>query len=555
MSDSDRELLSALRRRRVGMDAEYEQWEPHFRELRDAIQPARGRFSLGENRFSSTINKRIIDSSGRKGLRTLKSGLMAGMTSPSRPWFKLGLHNDSNKDDPDVKAYLHEVQKRMYSVLRGSNIYRTLDACYGDLGMYGTFGGLIVGSFDNVIHSHSFPMGLYRIAENEDGAVDVLHWDIRMTVAQVVSKFGLKMCSISVQNRYKNNDLHSYVDVMAAVEVRRERDPMSPLAIDKPIGAFYWEKNRHDGFLQIGGHGTNGILGPRWERVEGESWATSSPGMDALGDCVQLQQQHKDKAIAIQMSYKPAMQGPAGFKKHFRNVPGGVTTVATTDMAKGGLRPTHEVRPDIQGLLMDINETRGRIDESFYVDLFRMASQQGVDGVKNVTATAIAEMHEEKLIALGPVLESLDHGLLTPIIEATFHYMQEANILPEAPESLNGQPIKVEFISLLAQAQKAIGLASIERTIGFVATLANIKPEALDKLDADATVDEFADQVGPPPGIILTTKQAEERRQARAQQQQQQMMMEQAEPMANAAKLISEANQRGSAGLAQGGIE
>jgi hypothetical protein len=187
--------------------------------------------------------------------------------------------------------------------------------------------------------------------------------------------------------------------------------------------------------------------------------------------------------------------------------------------------------------------------------LFRMASQQGVDGVKNVTATAIVEMHEEKLIALGPVLESLDHGLLTPIIEATFHYMQEANILPEAPESLNGQPIKVEFISLLAQAQKAIGLASIERTIGFVATLANIKPEALDKLDADATVDEFVDQVGPPPGIILTTKQAEERRQARAQQQQQQMMMEQAEPMANAAKLISEANQRGSAGLAQGGIE
>lgn len=554
MVDSPRELLSALGRRRKGMDAEYTQWEPHYRELRDAIQPSRGRFSLGENRKASTLNKRIIDSSGRKGLRTLKSGLMAGMTSPSRPWFKLGLHNDAQADDPDVKAYLHESQRRMYSVLRGSNIYRTLDACYGDLGLYGTFGGLIVGHFDNVIHSHAFPMGLYRIAENEDGVVDVLHWDIRMTVKQVVTKFGLDACSRQVQNRFKSNDLHSWVDVCAAVEVRYERDPMSPLSSDKPLAALYWEKNCNDRFLMIGGHGINGILAPRWERVEGEAWAVSSPGMDALGDCVQLQQQHKDKAMAIQMSYKPPMQGPAGFKKHFRNVPGGVTSVNTADLQKGGLRPTHEVRPDIQGLVMDINETRRRISESFYEDLFRMASQYGIDGVKNVTATAIAEMHEEKLIALGPVLESLDHGLLTPIIEAAFHYMQEANILPEAPDALDGQPIKVEFISLLAQAQKAIGLASIERTIGFAGSLAQIKPEALDKIDADQTMDEFASQVGPPPGIIKTTKQAQDDRKARAEAQAQAQMVEQAQPMAHAAKLISEANARGEAGLAEGAI-
>lgn len=550
----EKRIISDLTRRRVGMDSEYSQWESHFRELRDAIQPSRGRFSLGENRKSSTINKRIVDSSGRKGLRTLKSGLMAGMTSPSRPWFKLGLNDDANDDDPDVKAYLHLVQKRMYTVLRGSNIYGTLDACYGDLGLYGTFGGLIVGDFENVIHSHAFPMGLYRIAEDEKGVVDVLHWDIRMTVSNVVSKFGLDKVSNSVANRYKNNDLHSFVDVGAAVEVRRDRDPMSPLAINKPLAQFYWEKTRQDKLLFLGGHGVNGILGPRWERVEGETWAVSSPGMDALGDCVQLQQQHRDKALAIQMSYKPPMVAAAGFTRGFRNVPGGVTTMNTTDLQKGGMRPSHEVRPDVQWLLADINETRSRISESFYADLFRMASQYGVEGVKGVTATAIAEMHEEKLIALGPVLESLDHGLLTPIIEATFHYMQEAEILPPAPEILGGQPIKVEFISLLAQAQKAIGLASIERTIGFIGSVAQIRPDVLDKLDVDATVDEFADQVGPPPNIIVTTDKANELRAARAKQQQQQAMMENAQPMASAAKLMSEASARGVEGLEQGVI-
>lgn len=553
MANDERALISDLTRRRKGMDAEYQQWEPHFREIRDAIQPSRGRFSLGENRKSSTLNKRIIDSTGRRGLRTLRSGLMSGMTSPSRPWFKLGLHDDSNIDDPSVKAYLHESQRRMYSVLRGSNIYRTLDACYGDLGLYGTFGGLIVSDFDNVIHSHAFPMGLYRIAENEYGVVDILHWDIRMTVAQVVSKFGLDKVSRGVRNRYKANDLHSHVDVCAAVEVRRERDPMSPLSINKPLAAFYWEKAVSDQMLLVSGHSTNGILGPRWERIEGESWAVSSPGMDALGDCVQLQQQHRDKAMAVQLSYNPPMQAPAGMKSKYRNIPGRLTTSSVTDLQKGGLRPTHEVRPDVGALMADIQETARRISEAFYEPLFRMTSQFGIEGVKNVTATAIAEIHEEKLIALGPVLESLDHGLLTPIIESTFHYMQEAEILPEPPDAIAGQPIKVEFISLLAQAQKAVGLAAIERTIGFAGSLAAIKPEALDKIDADATMDEFADQVGPPPGMILTSEQANEIRRARAEQQQAAALMENAQPMAQAAKLISETGERGAQGLEAAG--
>lgn len=543
------ELIKDLERRRKGMDSEYQNWEPHFRELRDAIQPTRGRFSLGENRQQATLNKRIIDSAGRKGLRTLKSGLMAGMTSPSRPWFKLGLHNDAVDDDPEVKAFLHETQKRMYAILRGSNIYRTLDACYGDIGLYGTFGGLLVGNFESVIHSHAFPMGLFRIAEADDGRIDTLHWDIRMTVDQCVRKFGIENVSDQVRNRWNNNDLHTFIDVHSAVEVRRQRDPLSGLSINKPLAHYYWERGQKQNLLMESGHGINGILGPRWERAEGETWAVSSPGMDALGDCVQLQQQHKDKQLAIQKMHNPPMQGPAGFKSRFRNIPGGVTTTNSTDLQKGGLRPTHEVKPDIQWLVHDINETRQRIRESFYEDLFLMTSGQGIEGVKNVTATAIAEMHEEKLIALGPVLESLDNGLLTVIIEGLFHYMQEAEILPPIPDQLDGQSVKVEFISLLAQAQKAVGLASIERTIGFIGELAQVKPEALDKLDADKAVDEFADQVGPPPGIIVTTKEAQDIRRARAEQEAQAAAVENAQPMAQAAKLISEVSERGVQGL------
>lgn len=542
-------MIRDLIQRRKSMDEEYHQWEPHFRELRDYIQPTRGRFYLGEQRSNSTINKKLVDNTARRSLRTLKSGLLAGMSSPSRAWFRLGLYDDDVMDDPEVKEWLHKVQTRMYTIHRGSNLYRTLDTAYSDVGLYGTFGGLIRGDFEDVIHTHAFPMGTYRIAEDDEQIPNVIHRDVLRTVGQLVKQFGYENCSTETRRMFDQNMLSHNVHVCHAIEMRYDRDPMGKGAMNMPMASYYWEKQDPNSFLQIGGFEVNGILAPRWENIEGEVWSVSSPGMEALGDARQLQMQHVDKGMAIQLSYKPPMQAPAGFTKQFRNVPGGITTLPTTDLQQGGLRPTHEVRPDVQALLYDIQETQDRIRSAFFEDLFLMTA---MSDRRQVTATEIAERHEEKLLALGPVLESLDHGLLQPIIQNTFHYMQEAEIVPPAPEQIQGSPLKVEYISLLSQAQRAVGVAAIERTIGFAGSLAQIKPEALDWIDEEKAIREFADQVGPPPSIINTPEEVAQKREQRAQQQQMQMAVENAQPLANAAKLISETSERGVEGLANG---
>lgn len=333
------------------------------------------------------------------------------------------------------------------------------------------------------------------------------------------------------------------MDITHAIEPRLDRDTMSPLSKNKPWASYYWEKGQTDKFLGVSGFTHGPILGPRWEQVAGETYSVSSPGMDALGDALQLQVQQREKAMSIQLMNRPEMMAPAGFGKRMtRGIPGGVTTLNVNDLQKGGMRPTHEVRPDVNALIMDINETRQRIKESFFEDLFLLTV---MSDRRQVTAREITERHEEKLIVLGPVLEALDHGLLQPIIEATFNYMQEAEILPEAPEEIAGMPVKVEYVSLLAQAQKSVGVATIERTIGFAGSLAQIKPEVLDLLDGDEILREFSDQVGPPPKTLLTKEQVAQTRQQRAEAEQQAALMEQVQPMANAAKLISEAGARG----------
>lgn len=535
------QLIKAMTSRRASMDAEFQMWEAHFRTLRDNIMPTRGRFEIGEDRRGSGINRRIVDSSGAKGLRTLRAGLMSGMTSPSRPWFRLGLYQEELMQNPEVKQYLETAQKRMYAVLRGSNIYRTLDACYADIGLYGTFCGLLVESFDSIIHSYAFPMGSYRIAEGDEGSIEAVHYETRRTVRQLLEQFGFEALSDRVKHMVKRDQLEEMIEICHAVEPRHERDPKSLYADSMPWASIYWEKGEKNRILLEGGFEFNPILGPRWESALGETYSISSPGMMAVGDCIQLQQQQREKASAIQFMVRPPMMAPAGFKKRFRNVPGSITTMSSDDLQKGGLRPTHSVQPDVGALIHDINETRSRIASSFFEDLFMLtiASDR-----RQVTAREIAERHEEKLIVLGPVLEALDHGLLQPIVETTFQYMQKSQILPPPPEELQNVALKVEFVSLLAQAQKMVGTAAIERTVGFVGSLGQVKPGALDLIDEDVMVREFADQVGSPVESIRTPEEVAALRQQRAEQAQQQQMLQNAEPMANAARLISEANER-----------
>jgi len=155
-------------------------------------------------------------------------------------------------------------------------------------------------------------------------------------------------------------------------------------------------------------------------------------------------------------------------------------------------------------------------------------------------------------LMLGPVLERLHSELLDPLIDRTFNIMVRNNLVPEPPEALSGMELKVEYISVMAQAQRAIGTGAIERLAGFVGNMAAAKPDVLDKLDADQSVDEYAEMLGVPPKIVVSDDNVQKIRQERQEMIQQQQMMEQAQQGAQvanqgaqAAKVLSEADSEG----------
>lgn len=527
----------------------------HWEELSEFIMPRRGRFLTSKSNDGSKKNGKIIDSTGSMAVRTLSAGMMSGITSPARPWFRLATPDSALMEQSDVKQWLFAVEKKMRDIFSRSNLYNSLQTIYEELAVFGTGALLISEDFDDVIRCYPFTVGEYGIAQSHRLQVDTFYREFNMTVAQVVEQFGLDNCSDAVQTMFKSGQLDKWVEILHVIEPNSAREYNKKDNLNMPYHSCYVEKaSKNERKLLESGFEEFPILAPRWH-VTGVDIYGRSPGMDVLGDIKALQIEQKRKAQGIDKMVNPPLQAPSSLRGQSASVlPGGVTYVDTMQGTQGGFRPTYEVNPRLAELQQDIQETQYRIQQGFYSDLFQMMTQSDR---RQITAREIDERHEEKLLMLGPVLERLHTELLNPLIDRTFNIMARNELLPPAPEDLAGVTLKVEYISVMAQAQKAIGTGAIERLAGFIGNMAGVKPEVLDKFDADQSVDEYAEMLGVPPKIVVPDDIVQQVREERAAQMEQQMQMEQLNQGAQAAKVMSDADTSGNNVLSDiiGGIQ
>jgi len=460
----------------------------------------------------------IYDNTGTRALRTLGAGMMAGATSPARPWFRLGTADpDLNRFTP-VKLWLNDVTERMQLVFQKSNTYRTLHSVYEELGAFGTAGSIVLPDPKTAIHHYPVTIGEYAIATDYQGRVNTLYREFQKTVGEVVREFGYKKCSTSVKNLYDRGSLDQWITIIHAIEPRddRERDFKKKDNMNMAYKSCYFEQGGDgEDVLRESGYKEFPAVIPRWGIAGGDIYG-NSPGMEALGDIKQLQHEQLRKAQGIDYQTKPPLQVPSYMKnRDVDSLPGGVTFI---DGQQGKIETAFNVNLNLNHLLADIQDVRQRINSSFYADLFLMLAN-ATD--TRMTATEVAERHEEKLLMLGPVLERLHNELLDPLIDNTFNRMLEVGLIPPAPEELQGMELNVEFVSMLAQAQRAIGTNSVDRYVNSMGMVAQMKPDVLDKLDSDAWADGYADMLGVDPKLIVAGERVAKIRQERAMAQQQ----------------------------------
>ena len=530
-------LRDHFHRRYAAMEDERISFLPHWQQIADHIRPRSLRvnnvidYSKGDK-----FNNKIIDSTATLSSRTLRSGLMAGLTSPARPWFKLG--TTTNKDLMEhsrVKDWLYDVEQMMRDIFAKSNLYQVLPSVYGDLGDYGTSAMSCLEDENSTVRFYHFLLGQYLIAVDHRNRCDSLYRRFPMTVRQLVQKFGLDKVSHTVKNYWDTKQLETEIEVCHAIEPNDDRDAVKLSNDNKPWRSVYFEwGTSYDLILRKSGFDEFPIMAPRWDLYD-DSCYGYSPGMDALGDIKVLMRYRKREAQALDKWVNPSMIADSNLRtQRSSTLPGDITYLdGLAGQAHAGYRALYEVKPDLEKVRESIMDVQVRIKRCFFEDMMMMLAQSDNP---EMTAREIEERHSEKVLILGPVMERLNDELFDPLIERTFGIMLRRGMIPPPPQQLQGANLKIEYISILAQAQKLLGTANIEKVAAFTGSLASINPAAVDKFDVDEAIDTYSSMHGINPNIIRTKDEVKVLREIRQKQQQMAQMAQMAQPIERFAK-------------------
>ena len=313
----------------------------------------------------------------------------------------------------------------------------------------------------------------------------------------------------------------------------------SSLSKDKPFRSVYYEPgNRGQNiFLSKRGYDEFPVYAPRWETTGNDVYGTSCPGMAALGDIRQLQLSERRKAQGLEKMLTPPLHGPPSLKnKRVGNLAGNVTTYDPGGDSKG-LRPIYEINLPLGEVTLDIREVEKRINEAFFVDLFKAIST--MEGIQPKNQLELFQRNQERLQELGPVLERQYGDFLAPMLSRTFNQVMRAGLLPPPPPELEDKLLEIRYVSMLALAQQSAITGNIDRLIAFVGNLtaAGFK-EAGIKLDSQQAVDEYAQLVGSPPNLVRDDDTVARIEADQARQAQQAQALERVSQLADVAEKV-----------------
>jgi len=564
-SDQDLRYRRFVEGRLIGLRINRYSWWTHARELADYFLPRRYKWIVTPNQQSrgSPINQHIIDNTGTFAARNLAAGMLTGKCNPTRQWFKLRIGRLDSTTTSPVSLWLAECERITRLVFAESNFYPSIATFMYDLVIFGTASIVIYEDFDDVINCATPCFGEYYVDIDGKYRPTILYREFTMTVSAIVDEFGYENCPKPVRDLYDQpftgaNLTREFIVAHAIEPNNDDRDFGVPKRFKFRECYWVWGGSASpqgggsfsQSFLRKRGYYEQPNITGRWDLVSNDAYGRS-PAMDGLGDQKQLQLETRRKAQAIDKMVNPPLIADIQMKNQPASLlPGAINYIAgMMQQSKTGMASIYETKFPVNDITADIEMVKDRIRKVFFNDLFQTITQYQTRS--NVTAAEIDARRSEAMIMLGPVLERIDYEVLQPIISRTFGIMLRAGILPKAPKEVQGQGMNIEFVSMLTQAQDASQAGGIERVLQLVGGLVGVKPEVMDNLDIDYTVDKYSALLNNDPKMIRSPEELAAIRQKREQQEQAAAMAQQADTaqkLSAGAKTLSETPVRGGGG-------
>lgn len=576
------------------LNIDRETWRTHWLDIKQLFLPYRTRW-LDDGGLPNRGNKKmqhIVDNKPMVALRTMSAGLMAGMTSPSRPWFRIKADKEELNAAPGVAEWCERVTDGIHKILQKSNFYRAMPTFYEEIGAFGT---AAIGIYEipedaskphqPLLYCITYTCGEYWIASDDYGNVNTFIRKFKWTVRQVVMRFvddpsdpddpTWDNILPSTKGLWRARKWDTWVDVVHVIEPNDSWEAGQLGTKGMKTRSLYYEMGGDPNtILGVRGYMDQVVHVARWD-VNSDNVYGHSPAMYCLGDAKQLMIQQKRKMQAIDKQMEPPLIGDASLKRQTVSLlPGDVNWLELSASTSFGLKPIYEVKPDINAMLADQEETKKRIATAMYEDVFQMMKALDDQLKAGITATEINARKQEQLLELGPLLDRLNGEAFGPIIDQVFDIAVRRSRLawqyaarglpipdgveeyiPPPPKALAGKRLEVEYVSILAQAVRVAEIQGIQQTTQYALMLAEAKPDVLDKLDFDKAIAIIADRTGTPPEMVVADAIVKNLRDQRAQQQQQamqaQMQNEKLQSATQAAKNLGQTPVGGSNALDQ----
>jgi hypothetical protein len=516
---SEADLLKDLKRRHEALKRIKQAYESNIDELIKYCNHTRQQIT--DTTKSRDTGTEVFDGTANSANKIMADGLFGNLCSQSLRWFatilpvKMNWPRSSRNmrqwdgkqldQVPEIKRWLEDTDDLLYGSFLGSNFYDEMPTFFRDGGsvacanMYVEYDIPDGKQVFTVLHPREYVVGLDKY-----GNVDTEFRTYKLTIRNLVKKFGIKVLSEDIQNidQVLENSPYEERDVVHAVLPRDDYDPEMRDNKNKKWGSYWYLESGRKLLLESGYDYFQFI---HWQYNRGYDGYGYGPGHEALTEIKRMQQQEIANLIAGQKMVEPPMVVHNNLRGLVQIGPKGKTYVNDMKMRP---EPLMENIKLVYGLDM-LDRTRKIVQEKWHVDFFMMLSQAAFNKL-DITATQVMEMVSEKATMLGTVVGRIATDVLNPIIDLMYYAERDAGRLPQIPQlmldtGLTNVATRIDYTGPLAQAQKrAHSTQGIRNGLTFIGEVSRIYPKAVNKVKWNNTLEKGLTDLGFPASCMET---------------------------------------------------
>jgi hypothetical protein len=530
-------------KRATELETKNQEWRQYHQDLALFCLPRKAWQTTIRNVGERLQLNTIFDSTAIRSLKIMSAGFHSNLTNPSSKWFALQTRRLTLMESHDVRMWFKDVEDIMYAVLSSTNFDTTMQEFYNDSGCFGTGIILILEDPKDKVRFTICPANQIVMEEDAQGRVNRIYRNYPMTAQQAFESWGNKCGEVILEKmKEKPQDI---VNIVHYVGPRENRDVSKEDNLNMPFISVWIEKSEKHAIKEEGFFEFPYAVGRFYK--DPIDVLGFSPAMDVLADIKLVNAQVRTMLRAAMKTADPPLVLPSQGYVLPLNYNAAATNYRDVGTNKDDIQPL-PVMGNIPITMEVIRSVQDNIEKGFFVPLFRALSEV----TKQMTVPEVQRRIAENMILLGPVVGRFTDELLDPILFRVFNILYRNGDLPDVPEELQNEEMDIVYISPLAKAQRESEIYSIESFLSDVNAIAAVKPDALDKINSDKTIDIIAKIKGVSPDILNSDSDVKLIRDQRAQAQaaaNQMVMLQQGADVLNtgaaANKSLADASQVG----------